>query len=631
MVRGLTVASGSPAFADLVARRDAFSIERLRDAGCILIGLTNMPPMANGGMQRGLYGRAESPYNADYLTSAFGSGSSNGSGTATAAIFAAFGLGEETWSSGRAPASNNALCAYTPSRGVISVRGNWPLVPTMDVVVPHTRTMADLLEVLDVMVADDADSRGDFWRTQPWVPIPRASAVRPDSYPALAEGAASALAGRRFGIPAMYLGEDADAGTGPGIGASTGQRIEPRPSVLALWAQARADLEAAGAEVVVVDFPVVSNYEADRAGAPSIFDRGIVPADYFDVEIWDMSMWSWHDFLAANGQPGLSSLAEVDGAKIFPHPQGALPDRYGSFDLDISEYVTRARANGMTDPLGGLLAELIRAGLEGLERTRRIDLEEWMAQLGLDAIVFPAVADVGPADADVNEESAVAAWRNGVWVANGNLAIRHLGIPTVTVPMGTMADIGMPVGLTFAGAGVLRLRPAALGRGLRVAARAAHRAAAHARALTSAPRQGMSPKQEVRPPVWARIPCFDDRMPGRSVAVVEQLLAHLPPQHLADERTRQLVDREEPARHLVGRQVQLAVVAERLGIELGALAEHHRGDDLLAALARQRHDGRLHDIGVSVQRLFDLGRGDVEPAGDDDLLEPVDDRHESIG
>lgn len=451
MVRGRTVASGSPAFADLVARRDAFSIERLRAAGCVFVGLTNMPPMANGGMQRGLYGRAESPYNADFLTSAFGSGSSNGSGTATAASFAAFGLGEETWSSGRAPASNNALCAYTPSRGVISVRGNWPLVPTMDVVVPHTRSMADLFEVLDVMVADDDETRGDFWRVQPWVPIPRSSTVRPSSYPALADGASSALAGKRFGIPAMYLGEDPDAGTGPGIGASTGQRIEPRASVLDLWAQARADLEAAGAEVVVVDFPVVSNYEADRAGAPSIFDRGIVPSAFFDAEIWDLSIWSWHDFLAANGQPGLSSLAEVDGPKIFPHPDGALPDRYGSFDIDISEYVTRARANGMSDPLNGSLAALIRAGLEGLERTRRIDLEEWMTRLGLDAVVFPAVADVGPADADVNEESAVAAWRNGVWVANGNLAIRHLGIPTVTVPMGTMADIGMPVGLTFAG------------------------------------------------------------------------------------------------------------------------------------------------------------------------------------
>lgn len=61
------------------------------------------------------------------------------------------------------------------------------------------------------------------------------------------------------------------------------------------------------------------------------------------------------------------------------------------------------------------------------------------------------MADIGPADADHNPSSADLAWRNGVWVANGNLVIRHCGVPTVTVPMGTLADIGMPVGLTFAG------------------------------------------------------------------------------------------------------------------------------------------------------------------------------------
>src|SRR5689334_3894995 len=107
LAKGLTAASGSHAFEHLVAQRDAFTIERLRAAGAVLIGLTNMPPMANGGMQRGVYGRAESPYNERFLTSAFYSGSSNGSGTATAASFAVFGLGEETWSSGRAPASCN--------------------------------------------------------------------------------------------------------------------------------------------------------------------------------------------------------------------------------------------------------------------------------------------------------------------------------------------------------------------------------------------------------------------------------------------------------------------------------------------------------------------------------------------
>ncbi|KAA9089138.1 amidase [Microbacterium radiodurans] len=458
LVRGLTAAAGSPAFADLVAQRDAFTIERLRNAGAICLGLTNMPPMANGGMQRGLYGRAESPYNADFLTAPFASGSSNGSGTATAASFAAFGLGEETWSSGRGPASHNALCAYTPSRGVISVRGNWPLVPTMDVVVPHTRTMADLLAVLDVVVADDAETRGDFWRAQPWLTLPAASAVRPPSYAGLAvrtaDEARGALAGRVIGVPRMYIGADPEAGTfdarasRPGIGGPTGTRIEPRPSVLALWAAARADLEAAGATVVEVDFPAVSRYENDRPGAGSIATNGRVSPEFLRREILDLSAWAWEDFLRANGDPAQSTLTGVDGSRIFPAPPGALPDRYTGFDDDIAAYPAWVAAHPDAT-LAGIpdLAD----GLRGLEETRRIDFEEWMDAAGLDAVVFPAVADVAPADMDVNPASADLGWRNGVWIANGNLAIRHLGIPTVTVPMGALDDIGMPVGLTLAG------------------------------------------------------------------------------------------------------------------------------------------------------------------------------------
>jgi amidase len=449
-VRGLPATAGSPAFADLVATEDAFTIARLRAAGAVLIGLTNMPPMANGGMQRGLYGRAESPYSADWLTAAFASGSSNGSGTATAASFAAFGLAEETWSSGRAPAALNGLCAYTPSRGVISVRGNWPLVPTMDVVVPHTRSMADLLEVLDIIVADDPDPRGDLWRMQPWVRIPAPSAHRPASYPALA--AMASLRGKRVGVPAMYINADPDAGTadGLGIGGSTGQRINTRPSIMALWHQARAAMEAAGAEVIVTDFPVVTNYEGDRPGAPNIHTRGLVSSAYLKREIVDLSVWAWNDFLAANGQPGLDRMALVDGARIFPQPPGALPDRYTGFDDNVTHYPDHARAH----PPGDFRAiPELAEGFRGLEATRKADMEDWMDRLGLDAVVFPALADVGPADADTNPASADQAWRNGVWVANGNLAIRHLGIPTVTVPMGTMADTGMPAGLTFAGRG----------------------------------------------------------------------------------------------------------------------------------------------------------------------------------
>jgi amidase len=121
---------------------------------------------------------------------------------------------------------------------------------------------------------------------------------------------------------------------------------------------------------------------------------------------------------------------------------------YTGFDDDIAEYADWVRAHP-----GATFADMpeLADGLRGLEETRRVDLEQWMDRLRLAAVAFPAVADVAPADMDVNPASADLGWRNGVWVANGNLVPRHLGIPTVTVPMGLMRDIRMPVGLTFAG------------------------------------------------------------------------------------------------------------------------------------------------------------------------------------
>lgn len=438
-VRGLPVASGSPAFKDLLAQQDAFTIARLRAAGAVLIGLTTMPPMAAGGMQRGLHGRAESPYNAEFLTSAFGSGSSNGSGTATAASFGAFGLGEETWSSGRAPASNNALVAYTPSRGVISVRGNWPLVPTMDVVVPHTRSVADLRHVLDVVVADDETSEGDFWRTQPWIDLPAPSQVRPPSFAQVQD---LPLAGLRLAVPRTYVNAD----------PTSAHPIRTRDSVMELWGRMKDDLVAAGAEVVVVPFPVVENYEELHEGDRGLVARGLVSREFLHDEVGDLSLWAMDCFLRQNGDPALHRFADVDPALIFPAPPGALPDQYGvlPFDIayDIADYVARAKE---WEPDWRDVAGL-EDGLRGLEQARREDFEAWLEAGGFDAVVFPAAADVGPADADVDPASAEIAWRNGVWVSNGNLVPRHLGIPTVTVPMGTMADTGMPVGLTIAGA-----------------------------------------------------------------------------------------------------------------------------------------------------------------------------------
>ena len=168
---------------DLVAQRDAFTIERLRAGGAVL----HRPDQHAADGQRRHAARRLRPRR-EPLQRRLPDGAVRARARRTARAprppraSPPSGSARRPGRAAAAPASNNALCAYTPSRGVISVRGNWPLVPTMDVVVPHTRTMADLLEVLDVIVADDPETRGDFWRAQPWVPIPPTSAVRPESY-----------------------------------------------------------------------------------------------------------------------------------------------------------------------------------------------------------------------------------------------------------------------------------------------------------------------------------------------------------------------------------------------------------------------------------------------------------------
>jgi amidase len=442
-IQGMHVSAGSPAFADVVAGADAFVIERLRAAGAIVLGHTNMPPLACGGMQRGLDGRAESPYNGAFLTAAWTSGSSNGSGTATGASFAAFGLGEETWSSGRAPANNNALCAYTPSWGVISLRGNWPLVPTMDVVVPHTRSMGDMLALLDVIVADDTNTRGDFWRVQRAVAIPPASELRPASYAALQKPSEKPLAGMRIGMPRRYLGKE---------------DIHIRPSVLALAEAAAASMRALGAEVVETDLPVVDAYESKRHPFPrsvqgGLEDAGFLPKGYDDAEYVGLCTFAFEDYLRANAEAGGSgpaTLADADPDLFFPLPTGQIRDHIGTPAFGMGEYVRLLAEHGFRAPADVPLAA---EGLRGLDRARRELLEDWMDAQGLTALAWPASCDAAPADADTDPASHTIAVRNGTWVANGNLVPRHLGIPTVTVPMGLAADIGMPFGLTLAGRG----------------------------------------------------------------------------------------------------------------------------------------------------------------------------------
>ncbi|KIW86332.1 hypothetical protein Z517_01728 [Fonsecaea pedrosoi CBS 271.37] len=446
-VRGMTVASGSEAFENVVANEDAFTVRALRDAGAVLMGRTNMCPMAYGGMLRGVYGRAESPYNKDYLAAAFGSGSSNGSGVSVAASFAAFGMGEETVSSGRSPASNNALVAYTPSRGLISIRGNWPLYPTCDVVVPHTRSMGDMFVLMDVLTRQDPETVGDFWRDQPFLQLP-ASSGSDISKSSITTKDPRCLNGKRIAVPQIYIKQQDG---GPLIS----QAIEP------LWHQAQADLEAAGATVEIIpDLPVLRIYE-QMLRKPESDDTSsslpYLPDDWNSTERGLLIAHAWEDFLQNNHDPHIQSLTQVDPTKIFPHlprdnPQVKFTEPANAVHwAKLADYVANRPPASRPGKSAIYDVPHLERAVRALEQIRIRFFEDWMLVHNYDLVAFPAAGDVARADADIDDKSAQHAWTDGVKYSHGNRALRHLGIPSVTVPMGILADSRMPMGLTFLG------------------------------------------------------------------------------------------------------------------------------------------------------------------------------------
>ena len=446
-VRGMTVASGSDAFEKLVANEDAFTVKALREAGAVLMGRTNMCPMAYGGMLRGVYGRAESPYNMEYLPAAFGSGSSNGSGVSVAASLAAFGMGEETVSSGRSPASNNALVAYTPSRGLISIRGNWPLYPTCDVVVPHTRSMDDLFVLLDVLSGQDATTTGDFWRDQPFVqllPSPWSDGSQPSNTPR----SIGCLKGKRIAVPKVFLEQQ---GGGPHISVNIGP----------LWRRAHADLVAAGASVEIIpNLPFLRAYEQMQHKPENEDEDATSPLPYLPDE-WNavergvLIAQAWEDFLQSNDDPLINSLSQVQPTQIFPHlphddPQIKFTEPGNAILWDkLASYVVDSTLSTRPDKSPIYDTPHLGDAAKALEQIRIRFFEDWMSAQNYDMVVFPAVGDVACANADVDDRSAQHAWTDGVKYSHCGRALRHLGIPSVTVPMGILEGSRMPMGLTF--------------------------------------------------------------------------------------------------------------------------------------------------------------------------------------
>ena len=157
----MATTAGSLAMMGAKPPKDSFVVQRLRAAGAVILGKTNLSEWANircssstsGWSGRG--GLTKNPYALDRNPS----GSSSGSGAATAANLCAFAIGTETDGSIVSPSSSNGLVGIKPTVGLVSRTGIIPISHTQDTAGPMTRTVRDAAIVLGILAGADPDDK----------------------------------------------------------------------------------------------------------------------------------------------------------------------------------------------------------------------------------------------------------------------------------------------------------------------------------------------------------------------------------------------------------------------------------------------------------------------------------------
>ncbi len=173
---------------DMVPDDDAAVVSRLRDAGAIILGKTNLPDFAGHGTRTtsSVAGRTLNPYNIDKVPG----GSSGGTATAVNGSFAVLGLGTETGGSIQNPASAQGLVGVKPTYGLVPNEGVVPLSGTyVDVVGPMTKSVYDAALTLDVLAGPTTEDLATY-----------ASAGRIPEGGYLASLDTGSLQGARFGL-----------------------------------------------------------------------------------------------------------------------------------------------------------------------------------------------------------------------------------------------------------------------------------------------------------------------------------------------------------------------------------------------------------------------------------------------
>jgi len=257
----MPTAAGSIALASFHPARDAFLVQRLKTAGAVILGKTNMHELAAGIFTVGSrFGQTRNPYDLDRNPG----GSSGGTGAAVAATFAAGGMGSDTCGSIRIPASHNNLVGLRGTQGLSSRNGIVPLSSTQDIGGPIARTVADLATMLDATVgADPADA--STTASAGHIPSSYRSALRAD-----------ALKGARIGVVRSLFGNAPED-----------------QEVTTVVQQALDGMKKAGAETIDVVVPGLDDL---------LRDSSMINHDFkFDLA----------DYLAKSGGAPVGSLAEI--------------------------------------------------------------------------------------------------------------------------------------------------------------------------------------------------------------------------------------------------------------------------------------------------------------------------------
>ena len=249
---------GSVALAGYVPARDGFQVNKLRQAGAVIIAKSNMHELAMGITTISSLGdQTLNPYD----LSRNPGGSSGGTGAAIAASFAAVGMGSDTCGSIRIPSSQNNLVGLRVTKGLSSISGIIPLSHTQDVGGPLARSVTDLAIVLDATIGRD--------------PNDPATALLDDYELSSFTDSLDAhpLTGARFGKLEFLF--DTEARVTPVIDA------------------ALEHLEAQGAEIIEVEIPGLDDL---------LSKSGVINFEF---------KWDFIDYLAQNPGAPVASVAEI--------------------------------------------------------------------------------------------------------------------------------------------------------------------------------------------------------------------------------------------------------------------------------------------------------------------------------